>query len=306
MTSEGQSIDTLNERFGIVDAVAFDAGRGGLPRIVVATPVAEAHVYLHGAHVTHYQSAGHESVLFLSRQSSFNSGKPIRGGTPICFPWFGVNENIPDAPLHGFVRTRSWQVTSARCTDGGKVELKFMLIGDEGTHAWWPHGFQLGFTVTVGDELTMNLELHNDTQTELSCEQALHTYFTVSDVRKVSVHGLENTTFFDKVDGGIRKWQPNGPVTFAGETDRVYQDTEAQCVLEDPPMGRRIINSKSGSRSTVVWNPWWKKSAAMGDFGDDEWPGMVCIETANIGPCAVALKPGHTHSTTARISVEKM
>ena len=306
MSGEGQSIDGLTERFAITGAVSFDAGRGGLPRIVVTTPAAEAHVYAHGAHVTHYQPAGHEPVLFVSRQSSFEHGKPIRGGVPICFPWFAVNENMPDAPSHGFARTRPWQVSSAQCVDGGAVELKFLLTGNEDTRAWWPHDFELQFIVTVGAELTMSLELRNDTQTALSCEQALHTYFAVADARSVSIHGLGNCTFFDKVDGGARKRQPDEPITFTGETDRIYQDTEADCVLEDPSMGRRIINSKSGSRSTVVWNPWQQKAAAMGDFGDDEWPGMVCIETANAGQFAVTLEPGRTHSTTARIGVEKI
>jgi glucose-6-phosphate 1-epimerase len=149
----------------------------------------------------------------------------------------------------------------------------------------------------------MTFEVENRDATPFTYEAALHTYFHVSDAREVEVTGLEGVEFIDKVDAGTRKQQGAEPLRFTGETDRVFVQTTAPVTLHDPGMKRRIVVEKTGSLTTVVWNPWIAKSAAMADFGDDEWPGMVCIETANAGENAVTLAPGAVHLMSTLISV---
>ena len=279
------------------DGVRLETGHGGLTKLVVTTPTATAEVYLHGAHVTHYQPAGQPPVLFLSCRSRFEAGKAIRGGVPICFPWFGPLESHPKAPAHGFARTSLWTLTSAQ-TEGDAVTLVLTLSRDEDEASEWPHAFFAEYAVTVGPELTTALTVRHVRGEPFLYEAALHTYLHVGDARRVTVHGLENTPWRDKVLGrevaGV-----DGPIPFVGETDRVYLDTTAPVTVDDPALNRRITVTKQGSASTVVWNPWVAKAAALSDFGHDEWPLMVCVETANIGGDAVTLGPGQSHTTAA-------
>ena len=141
-------------------------------------------------------------------------------------------------------------------------------------------------------------------QQSQSFEEALHTYFSVRDVRQVTIEGLESADYIDKMDAARIKPAAGQPIRFAEETDRVYFDTDAVCVLRDPGHRRRITVSKSGSLSTIVWNPWTAKAARMPDFGDREWPGMVCIESANVASNAVELNPGQHHQMQLKISVD--
>ena len=282
------------------NGVTMEPGRGGLEKLVIATPLAAAEVYLHGAHVTRYQPVGQPPVLFMSDQSRFEAGKAIRGGVPICFPWFGPLEGHPGATAHGFARTSFWDLRSARAEPDGSVTVRlgFNCHEDPGTD--WPHAFTAEYAVTVGPTLRTALTIGHDYGEPFSYEAALHTYLHVGDVRRVTVHGLANTPWRDKVLGrevaGV-----DGPITFAGETDRVYLDTTAAVTVDDPALGRTITVTKEGSPSTVVWNPWAAKARALSDFGDDEWPAMVCVETANIGGGAVTLGPGQSHTTTATV-----
>ena len=291
------NIDQLNERFGIRGVAAVRAGQGGLPCIEVTSDLAAARVYLLGAHVTDFQPRGreHKPVLWMSRESAFAEGKPIRGGVPICFPWFGGKADDPKAPGHGIVRTRSWEIDAIHQRDDGSVEIVLGLQV--------PGEFDITHTVVVGRTLSMSLVAGHLGAQPAKYEMALHTYFTVGDVRKVHLGGLNGVTYVDKVDKFTRKTQA-GDVTFAGETDRVYLDTAGAVTLHDPSMNRRITVDKRGSQTTVVWNPWTEKAARMADFGDDEWPTMVCIETANAADNALTLKPGASHTMTAMISVD--
>jgi glucose-6-phosphate 1-epimerase len=296
MVSLMQTVQSLCEQFK-VPGLHFEAGLGGLTKAIVTTPVASGEIYLHGAHVTSWQPAGHEPVLWMSRSSLFQTGKPIRGGVPICFPWFGPHASDPSAPAHGFARTALWEVTDARTTAEGGISLTLQTRIDS---------FSVRFTVEFGSVLQMALttEPVPGTSTSQRFEDALHTYFSVSDVRSVSISGLEQARYIDKVDGAAEKSATGNAIVFMGETDRVYLNTVAECQLIDPDRKRTIVISKSGSQSTVVWNPWIAKSARMPDFGDHEWPEMVCIETANVGSNAIELAPNTSHTTTVVIRVQ--
>ena len=299
------TIAELAKRFAIPGAVSFQAGPGGLTQIAVSGAGATATVLLHGAHVTSYRPAGQKPVLWLSRQSWFADGKPVRGGVPVCFPWFGASGPTSESPLHGVVRLMEWRVESACREPDGSTSVTLALASNDQTRALWLGEFLIRHTVTVGPRLTMTLAAHNPSGRPITVTEALHSYFAVSDVRNVTVLGLDDAEYIDKVAAAGRS-RHRGPITFTGETDRVFLHTATPCVLEDPGWGRRIVVAKSGSASTVVWNPWLDKARLMPDYGDDEWPRMVCIETANAADNAVTIAPGATHAMQARIAVEPL
>ena len=290
-----QALDGLNARFGVPGLVGFEGGTGGLPSIRVTAPAAEATIYLHGAHVTHHRPAGAQPTLFLSARSRFAPGAAIRGGVPLVFPWFGARAGHPTAPDHGFARICEWTVESVeRAGDGVAVTLG--LEPSEATRALWPSEFRLTYRVLVHAALELTLEVENRSKASFSFEEALHTYLAVGDVREASVIGLEGRAYIDKTDGMKRKTLAAGPFRPSGETDRVFPGTVAACTVADPVLGRRLIVDKTGSATTVVWNPWSDKAARMADLGADQWPGMLCVETANAMDDAVTLGPGDRHA----------
>lgn len=284
-------------------SVRATIGRNGLASVAVRHEAATAEIYLHGGHVTAWQPASHRPVLWMSAESHFAPDKPIRGGVPICFPWFGAHATDAAAPAHGFARLREWELAGADEV-GDAVQLSFRLRDNERSRSSaWPYAFAAEYRVTVGRKLGLALDVVNSGTVPFRFEAALHTYFALSDVREASLTGLESTEYLDKVADFARKREGTAPIRFTAETDRVYLETDSECVIHDPGWARQISIAKTGSQSTVVWNPWIAKARAMPDFGDDEWPGMLCIETANVGEAAVTLEPGSHHRTTALIAV---
>jgi glucose-6-phosphate 1-epimerase len=294
---------TLSElqRFALPGIAQIVSGRGGLPAVQVQTPTATGTVYLLGAHVAAWKPAGFDEVLWLSEKSNWETGKAVRGGVPICFPWFGPRK---DAPVHGTARLRSWELESIRQQPAG-VEVCLTLRHDEAARAFWPHDFLLRQRVTFGTQLTMALELTNTGSAPFAAEEALHTYFAVGDVRGIRITGLAGANYLDKTDNARQK-QQQGDIAITAETDRVYLDTLGAVTVEDPGKRRRLTISKENSRDTVVWNPWIAKAKAMADFGDDEWPAMLCVETCNVAAHPVTLPPGQTHIMKARIAVTSL
>jgi glucose-6-phosphate 1-epimerase len=290
----------LNRKFGIPGVVTFDAGNG-LTRLVIRTASAEAEIYLHGAQVTKFNPQNQPPVLFLSALSQFKPGKAIRGGVPLCFPWFGAKAGDPKAPAHGFARLTEWNLESVIQEHAG-ISIVMSLQSSAETKALWPAEFSAKYTVTVGAQLQLALAVTNTGTTPSTYEEAMHSYFTVGDIESVSIEGLAGTTYLDRMNALAPTPQGEDPIQFSGETDRVYLGTEATCIVNDPALGRKIQIAKKGSRSTVVWNPWIEKSKGFADFGDHEWPGMVCVETCNVTDYAVELAPGATHTMTAIIS----
>jgi D-hexose-6-phosphate mutarotase len=295
-------LEALKERFDVPDIVRIEPGNGGLTKIVVTTSQAGAEVYLHGAHVTRFDPAGHKPLLWMSRSSWFEPGKPIRGGVPICFPWFGLRQDDPKAPAHGFARLRAWEIETVENRPDGAVIVTLVLKSDDSTRAIWPYDFVARHVIRVSGSIEMTLQVHNPSDASIRLEEALHTYLTVGDIRETTVEGLVGAEFIDKMSNGATARQVDPIIRFTGETDRVYLDTQSTCVVRDPVLRRGVSIEKRGSNSTVVWNHWIAKAKAMPDFGDDEWPRMLCVETANVARHAIELPPGATHAMTARIS----
>ena len=296
------TIAELNQRFAIPGVAQIAAGNGGLPRISITTSTAAAEIYLHGAQVTSWRPNGGEEVIFLSRQSQFEAGKAIRGGIPICFPWFRNKLDDPKAPSHGFVRTRAWQLDSIEQTSDA-VTVTFSTASDESTRAWWAYDFHLVHRVTVGAELVQELVMRNTGAPALQFEEALHTYFRVGDAAAVRIQGLEGVSYLDNTDNNLEKQQA-GEIVFTAPTDRAYLDTTHAVEIADPVLRRRIRLVKQNSRTTVVWNPWVEGAHSLADLGDDEWRSMACVEGSNIRAFTVALPAGqqHTMKTTIQIA----
>ena len=286
-------------RWEIPGIATFTDTPGGLVRIALTPALCSAEVFLQGAHVAAFQPAGAQPVLFMSRRSHFENGKPIRGGVPVIFPWFGPRAGHPDAPAHGFTRTMPWEIESLT-SDGQSASLVLAVESNDATLAQWPHDFTLRHRITAGSELSMTLEVTNRSDAPFTFEEALHSYFAISDINAVSVTGFEGTEFLDKTDGERRKTQAREPIRIAAETDRVYLNTRTTCAIEDAGKSRTIVIEKSGSDSTVLWNPWAAKAARLADLGDC-WPGMLCIETANAAENTVPLAPGATHAMNATV-----
>lgn len=290
---------TTGAGLGLPGSVRFEEGRGGLRRVVVTTPVASAVIYLQGAHVTSWVPAGQEDALWVSRRSAFAPGAPIRGGVPVCYPWFGPHPSDGAAPLHGFARNAMWELDTAVEHDG-VVTLAFTL--DTSSLQGGGHGAgRLRYTVSVGAELGLSLQVTNDGPGPLVVEEAFHTYLAVGDVRLASLGGLESVPSLDRLTGEMLP-APVGALTIDGETDRLL--AQPGVIRVDDPAGRRAITIRAAdSANAVVWNPGPTKAAAMPDFGDDEWTGMLCVETCNVADGRVAVAPGTTHTMTATLSV---
>ncbi len=275
-----------------MEIVTFVEGHGGLPKVLIETPWSSAEIYLHGAHVTHFQKKAEAPLLFLSQSSEFLSDKPIRGGVPIIFPWFGPREG---ESAHGFARTAAWDLTARSVQPDGSVKLYFRL----------PAVIEVKYSVTVGETLAMELLIRNTGEMDYTFESCLHTYFQISAIDTIAITGLADTTYLDKVTGTTRA-ESSSPIHISSEVDRVYQDTIAAVEIRDPGLKRTIRVEKSGSNSTVVWNPWIDKSQRMADFGDDEYLQMVCVESGNVAANKITLAPGELAVMKVVVSSEEL
>src|SRR5215471_3601387 len=276
-------------RFNLPNVLRFEDAPGGLVHAVISSQAAEAEIYLQGAHVARWKPYGHRPVLFLSSKSLFTPGKAIRGGVPIIFPWFGPRGEGKPGPAHGFARTTEWSLEGTKLRNDGDVEITLALGPNDSARAFGYAEFALRFCVTVGANLQMELEVQNNGKEPFLCEEALHTYFAVGDVRQASVSGLGGTLYIDKTDGFKRKELGSETVRITKETDQVHLNTSAACVVSDPMWNRRITVEKSGSETTVIWNPWIDKAKSILDMSPDEWQEMICVETANAADNAIRL-----------------
>ena len=298
----GVDLNELNQRFAIAGHLSFKEGPGGLAVAEIANSHAQASIALQGAHVMTFQPQGQAPVLWLSQYGKFAAGKSIRGGVPVCWPWFGPHPVEPGFPAHGFARTVMWEVLDTSVGDNGETRINFGLIETDVTHTQWPHTTSVQVKVTVGAALSVELVTLNNSNQSFEIGEALHTYFHISDIADVQIKGLEQCEYLDKMEDFARKTQ-QGSVVIESEVDRVYLNTSADCLIEDQGLNRSIRIATRGSRSTVVWNPWIEKADKMGDFGQDGYRGMVCVETANAFENIVTVAPGAAHSLVTIISV---
>ncbi|OIR19950.1 putative glucose-6-phosphate 1-epimerase [mine drainage metagenome] len=299
------TLSELNQQYAIGNHVQFKEIADGVIIAEIANQHAVANIALQGAHIATFQPRGEEPVIWLSPLAKFAPGKSIRGGVPVCWPWFGPHKTDSKLPGHGYARTVPWEVLETRALPDGSTFLRFGLVESDATRAQWPNPCTAQLEATVGKALRVELITTNTGKVAFELGEALHTYFHISDVAKMTIRGLENCEYLDKVQDFARFTQKDG-IAIESEVDRVYVNTAADCVIEDKGLKRAIRIAKQGSKSTVVWNPWTEKADKMGDFGENGHRGMVCVESGNALENVVTVAPGETHKLVAVYSVEKL
>ncbi len=300
--------DELNIHHGIDQQLMFIRGEHGIPLINISNVHATAIISMQGAQVVSWKpisaNAGcAEDVIWVSEAANFTPGKSIRGGIPICWPWFGAHKTQLIYPAHGFARTTIWHIQSTLTLDDGSTRVCFTMEADEDNRAMWPPQTSVLLQITVGEKLELELVTHNHGSEAVTISQAFHTYFRVGEVSRVYLHGLDDTEYLDKREAFTRKHQ-RGPVTIEEEVDRVYLDTTTDCVIEDRSLKRNIVIVKCGSHSTVVWNPWQQTAEKMGDLGENGYRKMLCVETANAAEDEVVIEPGKDHHLWVQYEVK--
>ncbi len=271
---------------------------GSLEYIYIKNESASAKVALQGAHIFSYVRSGEDDLLWVSEVSDFEHKKAIRGGVPICWPWFGQDRSGEGRPQHGFARTSMFEFVSKDESDPYTTKITLKLKPSDETRKLWPYSFELMLHITVSDKLSMELSTTNLDERAFELTQALHTYFDVSDISNIQIKGLESKPYLDALSWDNKT--QNGVITFAGEVDRVYQEVEGEISLIDN--GKIISIKNDGSSSVVVWNPWIDKCRRMSAMKEDTYRGFVCIESANAFDDLILLKPGETHTLKAVIS----
>jgi glucose-6-phosphate 1-epimerase len=274
--------------------------RNGLDVLDLATAASTCSVALHGAQVLSFAPRGERDWLWVSEKARWKVGAALRGGIPICFPWFGPHPTNRGFPAHGFARTRAWRLLAVDELAGARVRAVLELGDDDTTLALFPCAFTARTTVIAGDDLELSFEVVNRGSGPLGFEAALHTYFAVSDSEAITVEGLGGHTYVDKVSGAERCLQGAEPLRISGEVDRVYQ-TGGPVTLADPAGARSLRLETRGAASTVVWNPGSKKAAALTDLSPDSFRRFVCLETGNIGDQRITVPAGGSHAMSVRV-----
>jgi D-hexose-6-phosphate mutarotase len=272
--------------------------RGGLEVVEVEAAASTCVIALHGAQVLSFAPRGEGDWLWVSDKARFAVGAALRGGIPICFPWFGPHPSERGFPAHGFARTRLWRFVGASEVARGRVRAELALASGGDTAAFFPHPFDARLAVVAGDDLELSFEVANPGSAPFAFEVALHTYLAVSDVASVAVDGLAGRAYADKVAAGARRTEGPAPVRFDGEVDRVY-DAGGPLALIDPARPPLAIHA-TGAASTVVWNPGAAKAATMSDVGEGAFRRFACVESGNVGDHRVLLAPGEHHRLSVR------
>ena len=276
----------------------------GFTYVEINNDKAHATISTYSGQVLSYRPKGQQAdLLFVSDKAYYEDGKAIKGGIPVCWPWFGADPEGLGRPAHGFVRNRQWEVSASESLADGSSRVVLSLGDNEATRNIWPHPFKLSIEITVGDSLRVALVTHNSGAASITISQALHTYFHVGDISKVSVLGLEGTDYLDKVDNSARKTQA-GAITVDSEVDRIYEGVSGELVIDDESLGRKIRIASRGCSTAVVWNPWIETAAAMGDLDDDDYRRMLCVEAANAGSETIEIAAGGEYRLEAEYTIE--
>jgi len=301
------NIQQLNTDFGIANQIEFISGKGGLPCIQVNNTKASALISVYAGQVLSFKPVNETAdLMFISDNAYFQDGKAIKGGIPICWPWFGAapeTETLQSKkPDHGFVRNSYWSVLSTETLDNGDTKVVLEFEDSEKTRAIWPFRFYLSLEVVIGNSLTLELLTRNTGNKAFSITEALHTYFNVGDATKATVLGLEHTEYLDKKENFVKVCQV-GAITIAEETDHIHTDIKHHLVIDDPAFNRKIKISSSGNKNVVVWNPWAKGSAAIADLENDDYKHFICLEIANAATDSVEILPDSEYRIDANYSI---
>ena len=276
-----------------------------MPFIKVNNEKASALISIYGGQVLSFRPVNEtEDFMFSSENAYFQEGKAIKGGIPICWPWFGSAPETEhsERPDHGFVRNNYWSVSAVDCLENGDTKIKLEFVDSAKTREIWPYYFYLSLEIIIGDSLTLELLTRNTGNNVFFITEALHTYFNVGDATQVQVLGLEKTEYLDKAEDFIKVCQV-GAITISEETDHIHVDVQQDLAINDPVFNRNIKITSSGNKNVVVWNPWVKGSAAMTDLDSDDYKHFVCVEIANAASDKVEIVPDSEYRIVTNYSL---
>jgi glucose-6-phosphate 1-epimerase len=286
--------DNLSQIYKGKASVSLKNGRGNLPTVFISNKFASSEISLYGAQIQSFKPIGHDEVLWMSEKSMFTEGKPIRGGIPLCFPWFGPNAENNTLPMHGFARLCNWEIEEISDLANESTKLILCLESNEYTRSIWPFEFSAKLIVIVGSELTATLHYSNTSKQEFSCTDALHTYFKVSNIENIVIEGLKDTEYYQGfgMDTYVQKEEL---LAIKNEENRRYINHTGTCVIIDKGAKRKINVSKTGSKVTVVWNP-WDVQGNIPDIQSNGYQTMICVEAVNTYTDVIKLQPGQSFS----------
>jgi len=287
----------------IQENVKIVTTKDGLTKLIIHNSVAEAEIYLHGGHLTHYRVHGEPALIFDAKESSITPPKSVHAGIPICWPWFGVHPTDSSKPQHGFARDKVWTLKSTQAATTDMTEVVLTLSDDKETQLLFPYAFALELTFSISKSLTISLKTVNIDIRPFTITQALHTYFAISNLENITIKDVEETSFIDYADEKKEKSETL-PLTIDQEVNRVYIPTQAACNIIDNALNRKITIEKSGSNSTTIWNP--GKESGIHDLPDDKYKKFVCIETTNALEDCRTLQPNESHTIKQKIVSETL
>ncbi len=275
-----------------------------LETLEIKNRTASSRISRQGAQMLEWVPENHEKVLWLSEGAKFEPECTIRGGLPVCWPYFASHPFTDDAPFHGFARRKNW--TLQKCeTDGDNTTVEYHYANDE-IDTYWPHPCAATLRYDIGEKLSITLQTHNTGYSPFRLSQAFHTYFHVGDIGAVEVEGLENCKFIDTLQNNNIRTEDT-PITINQEIDRIYQEQNGTISIIDKKLNRKIQIEGEGISSVIVWNPWIAKSRRLGDMGPEgSFRQMLCIETANVRENSIYLQPQETYTLSTIIDVQKL
>jgi len=303
------TIQDLNQQFAIENHLQIIEGEGGFAFIKIHNAKADALISLYGGQVLSYRKLQQPDVFFLSDKAWYQDGKAIKGGVPICWPWFGSDPENKGRPAHGFARNSLWQLSATEQLANGDTLVELQLSPNELSRSLWPHEFLLSLKVTVGDELTLQLTTQNKDAQAFEITQALHSYFAVEAIDALRISGLENLSYLDKAksNSGAEQKTQQGEIHIEGEVDRIYLQVPEKITLKhiapSHSADATISLQSKNSATAVVWNPWQQLCEQSADLKPDDYQRFVCVETANAADDVVRLAPGESFVLQARIAI---
>ncbi len=283
----------LNTKFGLDNRLRFSESSTGLVTVELRFEQATLELYLHGAHVTSYRPHINHEVLWMSDTAVYQTGKAMRGGIPLCWPWFGAHAHNPERAQHGYARTSHFSVLSTSA-DAQATSITLTLDPAAAPYAEWQNSACLEVEIRLSDSLWMEMRTTNKSNSTLTVSNALHSYYRISSRDRISIPDVTGLTYLDKPQH-YKQLQQTSAIEINGEVDRVYLEPPSKIELLDS--GRQLSTSISswGNHNLVIWNPGEKNAKAMSDFDDQGFEQMLCIEPANALDQSINIKPAECH-----------